>query len=228
MAHAGSNFIVDVLTQSQDNRQNVSLYPATHQHHLPLLLLILPLPLFYGKYIQDNLSTNNHQNQLMYVTITACHIDVVFLRWYIYLLLLLLSMYHQFSVLKSLYAGLCPLSSVTFGYSWYRFSQGRKPSKPSCHSINIPKALMGKHCICSFYLPSQLLPSVLWGTAGTLLVRWQEGRPACKKLSGGVLAWLSVWSEVQTCIWPSWCHCHSLSLASVKSRLVLPFWYWLT
>jgi len=23
-------------------------------------------------------------------------------------------------------------------------------------------------------------------------------------------------------------HCHSLSLASVKSRLVLPFWYWLT
>ena len=40
-----------------------------------------------------------------------------------------------------------------------------------------------------------------------------------------MLAWLSVWSEVQTCIWPSWCHCHSLSLASVKSRLVLPFWY---
>ena len=24
-----------------------------------------------------------------------------------------------------------------------------------------------------------------------------------KKLSGGVLAWFSVWSEVQTCIWPS-------------------------
>jgi len=52
--------------------------------------------------------------------------------------------------------------------------------------------------------------------------------PACKKLSGGVLAWLSIWSEVQTCIWPSCCHCHSLSLASVKSRLVLPFWYRLT
>jgi len=48
---------------------------------------------------------------------------------------------------------------------------------------------------------------------------------ACKKQSGDVLAWLSVWSEVQTCIWPSGCHCHSLSLASVKSRLVLPFWY---
>ena len=26
---------------------------------------------------------------------------------------------------------------------------------------------------------------------------WDSG------LSGGVLAWLSVWSEVQTCIWPS-------------------------
>ena len=43
-----------------------------------------------------------------------------------------------------------------------------------------------------------------------------------------MLAWLSVWSEVQICIWPSWCHCHSLSLAPVKSRLVLPFWYRLT
>ena len=62
-------------------------------------------------------------------------------------------------------------------------------------------------------------------SALTLLVGRQEGHPACKKLSGGVLAWLSAWSEVQTCIWPSWCHCHSLSLASVKSRLVLPFWY---
>jgi len=30
-----------------------------------------------------------------------------------------------------------------------------------------------------------------------LLVGLQEGHPACKKLSGGVLAWLSVWSEVQ-------------------------------
>jgi len=28
----------------------------------------------------------------------------------------------------------------------------------------------------------------------------QEGHPACKKLSGWVLAWLSVWSEVQTWI----------------------------
>jgi len=65
-------------------------------------------------------------------------------------------------------------------------------------------------------------------SALTLLVGRQEGHPACKKLSGGMLVWLYVWSKVQTCIWPSWCYCHSLSLASVKSRLVPPFWYRLT
>ena len=68
------------------------------------------------------------------------------------------------------------------------------------------------------------VPSVLWRC-------WLGGRKGIrpvKNLSGGVLAWFSVWSEVQTCIWPSWCHCHSLSLTSVKSRLVLPFWYRLT
>jgi len=42
-----------------------------------------------------------------------------------------------------------------------------------------------------------------YASALTLLVGRQEGHPACKKLSGGVLAWLSVWSEVQTCIWPN-------------------------
>jgi len=56
----------------------------------------------------------------------------------------------------------------------------------------------------------------------------KKGIRPVKKLSGGVLAWLSLWGEVQTCIWPSWCHCHSLSLASLKSRLVLPFCYRLT
>ena len=32
-----------------------------------------------------------------------------------------------------------------------------------------------------------------------LLVGRQEGHPE----SGGVLVWLSVWSKVHTCIWPS-------------------------
>ena len=68
------------------------------------------------------------------------------------------------------------------------------------------------------------LPSVLWCC-------WLGGKKGIRpviKLTGGMLAWLSDWSEVQTCIWPSWCHCHSLPLASVKSRLVFPFWYRLT
>jgi len=38
-------------------------------------------------------------------------------------------------------------------------------------------------------------------SALTLLVGRQEGHPACKKLSGGVLAWLSVWSEVHMAQW---------------------------
>jgi len=49
-----------------------------------------------------------------------------------------------------------------------------------------------------YFLLVALVFSVL-----TLLVGRQEGHPACKKQSGGVLAWLSVWSEVQTCIWSS-------------------------
>jgi len=34
----------------------------------------------------------------------------------------------------------------------------------------------------------------------TLLVGQQEGQPACKKLSGVVLAWLCVWVKVQICV----------------------------
>jgi len=49
-----------------------------------------------------------------------------------------------------------------------------------------------------------------------LLVGQQEGHPACKKLSGGMLVSVSVCVEVQICIWPSRCHCHSLSLAPVN------------
>jgi len=61
-----------------------------------------------------------------------------------------------------------------------------------------------------------------------LLVGWQEGHPACKNWVLRCTDWLYVSGDVQICIWPSWCHCHSLSFAPVKSRLVLPFWYWLT
>jgi len=67
--------------------------------------------------------------------------------------------------------------------------------------------------------------AVLSYSALTLLVGRQEGYPACKKLSCGMLMRLCVWVKVQICIWPSWCHCHSLSCSS-KSRLILPFWFY--
>jgi len=56
-----------------------------------------------------------------------------------------------------------------------------------------------------------------------LLVGWQEGHPACKKLSGKVLVWLSVWSEVvQLMSLPP----HHLSQSKIQNGL--SFWCWLT
>jgi len=60
-------------------------------------------------------------------------------------------------------------------------------------------------------------------SALTLLVGRQEEHPACKKLSSGVLAWLPVWSEMLACIWPSWFHCHSLSLCFSKIQIGFTF-----
>ena len=79
-------------------------------------------------------------------------------------------------------------------------------------------------CSMKFFESTVFYSTVLWRC-------WLGGRKGIlpvKKLRGGMLVWLSVCSEVQTCTRSSWCHCHSLSLASVKSRLVLPFWYQLT
>ena len=51
-------------------------------------------------------------------------------------------------------------------------------------------------------LPSDVIShNLIHHSALPLLVGRQEGHPACKKLSDGVLVWLSVWSEVQTCIY---------------------------
>ena len=67
-------------------------------------------------------------------------------------------------------------------------------------------------------------------SALTMLVGQQKGHPACKKLSGGLVGcWHSYLSGVM-CRFAygpadaTATHC----LSSVKSRLVLPFWYWLT
>ena len=78
---------------------------------------------------------------------------------------------------------------------------------------------------CRFCFDS---PNSIAFNAVTLLV----GRQEEQKLSGEVLVWLSIWSEMQiVCIWSSWCHCirkPPSSLVSFKSRLDLPFWYRLT
>ena len=55
---------------------------------------------------------------------------------------------------------------------------------------------------CNFSQPVCVCVCVAF-SALALLVGRQEGHPAGKKLSDGVLAWLSVWSKVQTCIRPS-------------------------
>ena len=61
-----------------------------------------------------------------------------------------------------------------------------------------------------------------------LLVGHQEWHSACKKLSGVMLAWLCVWVKVHICIWPSWCQCHSLSLAPVNPVLFYFPGFWPT
>ena len=99
---------------------------------------------------------------------------------------------------------------------------------PPAHMWLITSATLISKVVLRWGTFNTVLPVHIAFSALTLLVGRQKGHPACKKLSGGVLTWLSVWCEVQTCIWPSGFHCHSLSLASVKSRLVLPFWYRLT
>ena len=65
----------------------------------------------------------------------------------------------------------------------------------------------------------QLLLLLISFNALTLLVGQQEGHPACKKTEWWDVG-VVVWVKVQTCIWPSRCHCHSLSLAPVN-----PDWF---
>ena len=65
----------------------------------------------------------------------------------------------------------------------------------------------------------------------TLLVGRQEGHPACKKLSGGMLAWFSAWGAdlhmAQQMPLPLTISCSS-KFRLVLTFLVLHFWYLLT
>jgi len=71
-----------------------------------------------------------------------------------------------------------------------------QPCTPPASRVSLHTEI---YCSCMHVADSSVFSAL------TLLLGRQEGHPASKKLSGGVL-----------------------SLASVKSRLVVPFWYWLT
>ena len=47
-------------------------------------------------------------------------------------------------------------------------------------------------------------------SALTLFVGWQEERPACNNIGWGIGMVVFFWSEMQSCIWSRWCHCHSI------------------
>ena len=57
-----------------------------------------------------------------------------------------------------------------------------------------------------FYRPDALpaaQPTASKHTRTHLMALLREGHLACKKMNGGVLAWLSIWSKLQTCLRPS-------------------------
>ena len=56
---------------------------------------------------------------------------------------------------------------------------------------------------------------------------WLAGRKGIRpvKTEWWSAAWLSVWSEVQACVWPSWCRWILLRQEIASDRLVLLFWY---
>ena len=85
------------------------------------------------------------------------------------------------------------------------------------------------NCIVNF---SSLATFRNLGTLHSVLWRcWLGGRKGIRPVKtewwgAGVVICLEQGADLHMC--PSWCHCHSLSLASVKSTLVLPFLYRLT
>ena len=67
---------------------------------------------------------------------------------------------------------------------------------------------------------------------GSVAECWTQAQKGQLQIAAATLSGNSLRQTVQiVCIWSSCCHCHPKtpsSLASFKSRLVLPFWYWLT
>jgi len=79
------------------------------------------------------------------------------------------------------------------------------------------------HDTCAVHVNSRVYATAT--CALSLLVGCQEERPASKKLSGEVLACLSVRSKVHVvCIWSSWYHCHPIISCFIKIQIDLTFW----
>ena len=142
--------------------------------------------------------------------------------------------HHEFSILQQSF--FFSWIFIMFRGFWILFTPHRNATKVrwcvlvKAYSLEVPRSTSASYWMMLLRW-SPFIKTLCFDLPSVLSCCWLGGRKGIrpvKKLSGGVLAWLSVWSEVQTCIWPSWCHCDSLSLASVKSRLVLPLWYRLT
>jgi len=91
---------------------------------------------------------------------------------------------------------------------WLRCRPWVTLTTPNCHISGTTKAIDFKFCT---------LPSMLWRC-------WLGGRKGIWPVKNWVVGcWHGYLSGVRCTfgIWPSWCHCHSLSIASVISRLVL-------
>jgi len=96
----------------------------------------------------------------------------------------------------------------------------------ACISWKLRDRTSPNFCVCCQW-PWLPLPSVLWrcclgGTKGIRPVKtecWDSRMVICL-------------GEMQICIWPSWCHCHPLSFATLIqigfTFLVLPLLYLLT
>jgi len=78
----------------------------------------------------------------------------------------------------------------------------------------------GTYSICARSCTPMIMPSVLWHCWLSIMNSiWP-----IKKLSDELLAWLSVWNEVQMiCIWSSWCPCHLIISSFIKIKTGLTF-----
>jgi len=84
--------------------------------------------------------------------------------------------------------------SVSRGHSTEQFLQ------TLFHKVDTLPGSVSTHLRCGGIINAYFIANVVAFSVMTLLVERQEGHPACKKLSDGMLAWLCVWVKVQICI----------------------------